>query len=130
MKTLENARYISLATVRKNGAEVATPVWFAPAKGSFFAFSAGDAGKVKRLRNSPKARIAPCDMRGKVLGEWSDANAYLISDEKERHAAHAALVIQYGWQMRLLDCMSKIGGRFDSRAFIRIELTSTKKRRA
>ena len=66
--------------------------------------------------------MAPCDVRGKVLGEWSDANAYLVGDAAERKAAHAALVSQYGWQMRLLDCMSKLGGRYDSRAFIRIEV--------
>ena len=126
MKTLENARYISLATFRKSGAEVATPVWFAPLKGTIYAFSAGDAGKVKRLRNSAKARVAPCDMRGRVLGDWTDANAYLVGDAAEREAAHAALVKQYGWQMRLLDCMSKIGGRYDSRAFIRIELKRRK----
>ena len=121
MKTLENANYISLATFRKNGAEVATPVWFAPLNKVYYAFSAGDAGKVKRLRNSPKARLAPCDMRGKVLGEWTEANAYLVVDPDERESAHAALVKQYGWQMRLLDCMSKIGGRYNSREFIRIE---------
>jgi hypothetical protein len=76
--------------------------------------------QVKSLR-LPGARIAPCDLRGKVLGEWVEANAYLVGEDAECKAAHAALVKQYGWQMRLLDCGSKLGGRYDSRAFIRIE---------
>ena len=121
-KTLDTARYLSLETFRKTGAGVATPVWFAPHGGALYVFSAGDAGKVQRLRNSSKARVAPCDMRGKVLGEWADAQAFLVDSEKEITAAHAALVERYGWQMRLLDCGAKIGGRYDKRAFIRIQV--------
>jgi len=118
---LDRARYLSLATFRRNGAEVATPVWFAPLGGKYYVFSAGEAGKVKRLRNSSKARVAPCDVRGKLLGTWSDAKATIVADEAEKQAAHAALVKQYGWQMRLLDCGAKLGGRYHKRAFIRIE---------
>lgn len=128
-QTLDTARYLSLATFRKTGAEVATPVWFAPHAGALWVFSAGDAGKVKRLRNSAKARVAPCDMRGRVLGEWTDASATIVDDPRQVEAAHAALVERYGWQMRLLDCLSKLGGRYDTRAFIRVELAGGKKRR-
>jgi hypothetical protein len=121
-KALDNARYLSLETFRKSGTGVATPVWFAPHRGALYVFSAGDAGKVKRLRNSPKARVAPCDVRGKVLGEWADAQAFLVDDAVEIKAAHGALLERYGWQMRLLDCGAKLGGRYDKRAFIRIEV--------
>ena len=51
-------RYMSLATFRKSGAQVATPVWFAPADGKLYVFTAGDSGKVKRLRGSSRARRA------------------------------------------------------------------------
>lgn len=127
--SLDTARYLSLATFRKSGAEVATPVWFAPHHGALYVFSSGDAGKVKRLRNSTKARVAPCDMRGKVLGEWTDATATLIDNPAEVAAAHQALVERYGWQMRLLDCVSKIGGKYGSRAFVRIKVGSSTRRR-
>ena len=40
---------------RRNGNAVETPVWFAEHAGKLYVFSAGDAGKVKRLRNSPRA---------------------------------------------------------------------------
>ena len=120
-KTLDTARYLSLETFRKSGAGVATPVWFAPHRKALYVFSAGDAGKVKRLRNSPRARVAPCDVRGKILGDWVDAQAFLVDDPTEINAAHQALIERYGWQMRLLDCGAKIGGRYHKRAFIRIE---------
>jgi uncharacterized protein len=54
---MDRARYMSLATFRKNGAEVATPVWFAEADLKLYVIATDDSGKVKRLRNSrPRMR--------------------------------------------------------------------------
>jgi uncharacterized protein len=52
-------RYLSLSTLRRSGAEVKTPVWFAALDGKLCVFTAGASGKVKRLRHSRRARIAP-----------------------------------------------------------------------
>ena len=120
--SLKTARYLSLATFRKTGATVATPVWFAERGGALYVFSANDAGKVKRLRNSSRSRVAPCDMRGGLLGEWQDAKAILVSDKIEIRSAHLALCEKYGWQMHTLDFFSRLGGKINQREFIRIEL--------
>lgn len=120
-ETLEKARYLNLLTYRKSGAEIPTPVWFAPHRGFFYAFSAGEAGKVKRLRNSPRARIAPCDWRGTLRGEWQQAKAFLVEDAAERKAAFRALRCKYGWQMWTVDAGALIAGTLRSRAVIRIE---------
>ena len=117
---LNRAKYFSLATYRKSGAEVATPVWFAGEDDCYYVFSAGDAGKVKRLRNSPRSRIAACTVSGRVTGEWVDAEAELIDDAAEIEQALAALRRKYGWQMRTLDCVSKLGGNYNKRAYIRV----------
>ena len=58
---LARERYVSLATFRRNGTEVKTPVWFAVIDGKLYVVSAGNAGKVKRLRHSPKALVAVSD---------------------------------------------------------------------
>ena len=44
----DRARYMRLATFRRSGAEVATPVWFAAADGRLYVFTAEQSGKVKR----------------------------------------------------------------------------------
>ena len=62
-----SAECINLVTRRRNGAEVATPVWFVPWN-----------GKVKRLRNDPLVRYAACDWDGKVSGPWLEGRAELI----------------------------------------------------
>ncbi|HVF88994.1 MAG TPA: PPOX class F420-dependent oxidoreductase, partial [Blastocatellia bacterium] len=73
-------KYLNLETFRKNGTPVDTPVWFAEDRGTFYVYSRADAGKVKRVRNSPRARIAPCDVRGKLKGTWVDAEARVAGE--------------------------------------------------
>ena len=113
-------RYLSLATFRRSGAEVRTPVWFAAFDGKLYAFTAGDSGKAKRLRNSTRARVAPCDARGGVLGAWRDATARLVTDRESIEGAWAALRVKYGFQLRILDLFSRLAGRVERRAWIEI----------
>ena len=120
---LVNASYVSLATYRKSGEVVATPVWCAEDDGEFFVFSAGEAGKVKRLRNSDRARVAVCDVRGKVQGDWIDASATLLSEAGDIERALRALRRKYGMQMWLADVGAKLVGRFHKRAYIRLRIT-------
>ena len=119
---LEGGNYLSLATRKRSGEFVATPVWFAPDGGSYFLFSAGDAGKVKRLRNFSESRIAPCTVTGKLLGEWMDTRAVVLEDADDRARALEALRRKYGWQMRLTDCLSAVTGKMHRRAYIRVDL--------
>jgi PPOX class probable F420-dependent enzyme len=119
---LADADYFSLATFRRNGNAVPTPVWFAQAGDAFYVFSAPDAGKVKRIRLSSRARVAACDVRGKLLGEWMDAKARLVSDADEIRSAYASLHRKYRLQMLIGDFFSKLTGRFDRRQFIAVTL--------
>lgn len=117
------ARYVSLATFRRSGDAVRTPVWMAPGDEAHYVFSAGNAGKVKRLRNSNRAEVAVCDVRGKVLGEWYPASARVVTESAEIELALKALRHKYGVQMWLADVGSRLSGKFRKRAYIRIELT-------
>ncbi|MGI9287087.1 MAG: PPOX class F420-dependent oxidoreductase, partial [Pseudomonadales bacterium] len=114
--------YISFATFRKSGVMVNTPVWAADAGDSLYVFSESKAGKVKRLRNSSKSRVATCTMTGKVTGEWYDAEAVLLDDEQDIDKAHRALKRKYGWQMWIGDFFARLNGRINKRAHIEIKL--------
>jgi len=118
--TLANADYLSLETFRKTGVGVATPVWFAEEDGVIYIFSAGDAGKVKRLRNSPRARIAPCTVTGRVTGDWVDAEGKLLGGDREIAGALGALRGKYGWKMCVTDFFSRLGGKMGKRAYIAV----------
>ena len=114
-------RYLSLSTFRKTGVEVKTPVWFAAMGDKLYVFTAGDSGKVKRLRNSSRARIAPCDARGNVKGEWRDATARIVNDADLTARAHKALRAKYGWQMAVTDLGARVAGRVEKRAYLEID---------
>jgi PPOX class probable F420-dependent enzyme len=113
-------RYVSLATVRRNGEEVATPVWIAQSGKYYYVFSAGDAGKVKRVRNDSRVRLAACDVKGKVKSDWIGAEARIVTDPAVIAQAHRALRSKYGIQMLLLDAGAKLTGRFGKRAYLEI----------
>src|SRR3974377_763113 len=72
-----NAKYLTLETFRKTGVGVRTPVWFAQDGHTFYIYTLPATGKVKRIRNTTKVRVAPCDFRGNLRGAWLDANARL-----------------------------------------------------
>ena len=118
-----DGKYINLSTYRRSGASVDTPVWFVEMDEKLYVFTAGDSGKAKRLRNSPKARIAPCDARGGLEGEWRDVEARLIEDGAIIARAHALLRKKYGIQMWIADVGSKLTGRLNRRAFIEIDFS-------
>ena len=83
-------KYLNLETFKKTGDGVKTPVWFAAdpsasldsSGAKIYAYTIGVSGKVKRVRNNPRVKIAPCNMSGKVLGEWVAAHAEIISGEE------------------------------------------------
>ena len=116
-------RYVSLATYRRDGREVRTPVWIAGSGKLFYVFSEPQVGKVKRIRANGRASLAACTLRGVVTGPSVDARARLVDDPAVIARAYVALRAKYGWQMWLGDAMSKLAGRFDQRVFIEIELS-------
>jgi PPOX class probable F420-dependent enzyme len=107
---LANQRYLSLETYRRTGEAVATPVWFVVHQDIVYVYTLAGAGKVKRIRNNPRVRIAPCDARGRLRGAWMDATARLV-DEREAAQAHDLLVVKYGWMKRVADLFRKIRPR-------------------
>src|SRR5450755_557055 len=116
-------KYVSLATYRRNGVEVKTPVWIAEVAGRYYVFSAGDAGKVKRIRATPRVQLAACDVRGNVRSAWIEARAQIVVDPALIVEVRKALRSKYGLLMRFTDVMATMTGRIRRRAYIEIELT-------
>ncbi len=115
-------RYVSLITFRRNGNGVATPIWVAVDNGKLYAFTDGTSAKMKRLRVTDRIRIAACDARGAVRGEYADGHARRVADPAAIDRAMAALARKYGWQLALLNIFSRLFGRIGRRAIIEITL--------
>jgi len=86
-------KYLNLETLRKSGEGVKTPVWFAAdpsakldsGDAKLYVYTIGVSGKVKRIRNNASVRIAPCNMRGDVQGDWVSARAEILSGTEAAH---------------------------------------------
>jgi PPOX class probable F420-dependent enzyme len=79
---IHGQRYISLATFRKTGVAVHTPIWFAEDNGRLYFMTGTKLGKYKRIRNNPRVTIAPCTIRGKVTGREFQATARILPPEE------------------------------------------------
>ena len=109
--------------MRRSGVEVRTPVWFASkGSGKLYCFSAADAGKVKRINHTKQVKVAACDVRGGSCGEWFNASAFLITEAEESREAYSLLKKKYGLQMAITNFFSKLTGKINNRAVIRIDL--------
>jgi PPOX class probable F420-dependent enzyme len=75
---IQGQRYISLATFRKTGVPIYTPIWFAEDQGRLYFMTSSKLGKVKRIRNNGQIKIAPCTIRGKITGPESPATARIL----------------------------------------------------
>lgn len=86
---IRDQKYISLTTFRKNGAGVATPVWFGEENDKLYVMTRSDMGKAKRVRNNPQVRVAPCTIRGKVTGPEFAASVRILPREEHTRARQA-----------------------------------------
>jgi uncharacterized protein len=109
-----NAKYLSLETFRKTGTGVRTPVWFAkdvlhhsPTTTVFYIYSEAEAGKVKRIRNNSKVRLAPCTMRGKLTGAWIEGRARICEGQEAAHGQHE-IIKKYGLLKKIGDFVGRL----------------------
>ena len=98
------APYALLTTFRKDGTPVPTPVWVVRIGDELRVWTIRDSGKVKRIRRSGRAQIAPCSIRGKPRGLSIDATARMLPNS-EAPAVLNALAAKYGlrgWWTRMM----------------------------
>ena len=124
----DKEKYVNLSTKKKDGSLVNTPVWFAQdgEKKHFYIFSAGEAGKVKRIRNFSSVKVAICGVRGNLEGEWISAQAELIDEEDSKVRAYRQLHKKYGLTIKVFDFFSKLFGKYEKRQVIKFKIQDSK----
>jgi len=85
-----------LATLRPDGAPVATPMWFLPTTDAVFMISVADTHKVAHLRRDPRVSVAaestgPEGIRGVVV----QGRAEFLADGPERRDLAARFLAKY-----------------------------------
>lgn len=106
---LSEGKYLSLTTFRKDGTPVATPVWVARDGDRLVVTTEADSGKAKRLRNSGRVLLAPCDYRGKLTGEQVEGTAVLL-DEAESARVRAIVIGRNGLFGKAIEFVERFRG--------------------
>lgn len=81
LDSLGTANYVLLTTYRRDGREVATPVWVVRDGDALAVWTQTDSGKVKRIRRTPQVTVAPCTANGRPTGAALPARAELLDAE-------------------------------------------------
>jgi uncharacterized protein len=94
---LRGRKHALLVTFRRDGTAVPTTVWFGLIDDRrLVVHSEERTAKVRRIRRDPRARVLPCDPRGKPLGPAVEATARILEADEDRRLAEAAIDRQYG----------------------------------
>lgn len=101
---LRRQKYALLVTFRKDRTAVPTPVWFALLDDRRVVLSTEErTAKVRRIRRDRRARVFPCDPRGKPLGPGVEGMARILPAGDECDRAEAALDSHYGRSRRIYE---------------------------
>lgn len=114
LKQFEGRRFLALETFRKSGVAVRTPVGFVRDGDSLLIRTEAGSGKVKRIRNNDRVRIAPSTGRGDPLGDWVEARATIL-DPVASEAARQKIVAKYGLIWRLIEWQVALRNRLSRR---------------
>nr|WP_090273961.1 PPOX class F420-dependent oxidoreductase [Mycolicibacterium komanii]CRL66837.1 PPOX class F420-dependent protein, family [Mycolicibacterium komanii] len=114
------SEYILLTTFTKDGRAKPTPIWAVPDGDRLIAITQEQSWKVKRIRNTPRVTIAPCDMRGNPKGEAVEAVASIL-DKSVNGATYAAIGKRYGLLGKTFNVFSKLRGGMEKNVTIEIK---------
>lgn len=103
------AKYILLTTFTKDGRPKPTPIWAAPDGDRLLVITEADSWKVKRIRNTPRVTLAPCDVRGNPKGDAVAAQAAILAPTHNA-AVYDAIGKRYGLIGKVFNLFSKLRG--------------------
>src|SRR5215217_5395497 len=89
LEPLRHTKTVALATFRRDGTAVVTPVSVAFEGDRAFFRTWHKTWKTRRLAHTPDVEVAPSDFRGRATGPPIRARARLLSGEDARVAARA-----------------------------------------
>jgi PPOX class probable F420-dependent enzyme len=92
--------FVLLTTFRTSGVGVPTAMWFAYEQGKLYMVTGRSTGKLKRIRTTSRALVAPCDWIGNLLGPQIEGYARELPEAQHAHA-NAVLAQKYGEQYEM-----------------------------
>jgi uncharacterized protein len=114
------SEYILLTTFTKDGRPKPTAVWAPPDGDRLLVITQEKSWKVKRIRNTSRVTIAPCDRSGNSKGDAVDATATIL-DKSANGATYDAIGKRYGLIGKTFNVFSKLRGGMKNNVTIELK---------
>ena len=108
-------RYLSVTSFKRDGSEVATPVWFVSDGCRLFALTDLHSATVRRRRRNPRVLIASCRPNGKQRGEPVPGRAEILTATADLERVRNLLMERYRVSYRLVMLLYRLGRRLHGR---------------
>ena len=118
---LRGHKYCELVTFRRTGTPVGVPVWFAADGDALYVKTEDPSGKVKRIRNDARVRVAACGVLGGARGPSLDGVARILPPS-EVARAERVLRARYGVGRRLFTALVEPIFRWRGLAHVYLEI--------
>jgi PPOX class probable F420-dependent enzyme len=102
--------FLSLTTFRKSGERVSSAMWVARDGDALIMFTPESSGKVKRLRNSPRVELRPCNRMGRMKEgvEPVAGIAEVLTDEDTLERATGMIRRKYGLMYQVIMAIERL----------------------
>ncbi len=103
---------VRFTTFRRDGTPVPTPIWVVRDGDHLLALTDRTTGKVKRLRHTPRALLAPSNSRGKVADGVPDtpSTVEIVDNPEELTRLTAMVKAKYGMQFTIARLFQRMRG--------------------
>jgi PPOX class probable F420-dependent enzyme len=98
-------------------------VWVVQVGERLYVNTEDGSGKVKRLRNNPRIRMAPSTMGGRPLADWREGTARLVDDAALVRRVNDAIRAKYGLWARMHILFALFSRRARERVIVEVQLS-------
>jgi hypothetical protein len=120
-------KFVSLTTLKKDGAAVATPMWIGRDGDHLFFWTPVDSWKAKRAKNNPRVTLVPCSRSGKIREGTTPVGgvAEVITEAATVQRLAGVIRRKYGLEFVIVTFIERIVARGKKpRLILRIALSS------
>jgi PPOX class probable F420-dependent enzyme len=117
---LGDEKFVSLTTFRRSGERVSTPVWVGRDGEALIVTTPEASGKVKRLRNSARVEVRPCNRSGRVEDGMEPVGgvAQIVTDDGTKDRLTDIIRAKYGFEFRLVMAIERLARSRQARRVI------------
>lgn len=98
---------IKLTTYYQSGKAVTTPINYHKVGDKLYGSTPQKSWKVKRLRKNPQAKVAPCNMFLKTIGDTIDVSVRIMDENEAEKGKEMVAAIYKKFMVRLMSIGNK-----------------------